>query len=291
MSGSAGMAEFHRRLYGDFPQEHRAAGSLGVTFVRVESEPHEMVDPPVPDLVIQLVRKGEPGARYHLGDRWLPINVGSGSLLVSPPETKIAYRVPDPHELLMIALPAARLVDALGEVAPDPAAAMGALYERPLFDPTLFALGHRMWEAAVAGDAASALLVDSAALTAAAMLLRRAGAAAEAPAKGPSERVVGRVAEYVEAHLAEPLGLADLAAVACLSPFHFHRAFRDLTGLTPHRFVQARRVERARALLATDMALAQVALATGFASQSHFGEVFKAHTGATPGAFRAEAGA
>ena len=73
-----------------------------------------------------------------------------------------------------------------------------------------------------------------------------------------------------------------------MSPFHFLRTFRDATGLPPARYVQARRVESAKALLVDPaMPLAQVAYACGFASQSHFGAVFKAHTGATPGAWRA----
>ena len=90
----------------------------------------------------------------------------------------------------------------------------------------------------------------------------------------------------MEAHLADAIGLEDLAGVACLSPWHFHRAFRDMTGDTPHRYVQRRRIERAKALIAAGLPLAQIAHGCGFASQSHFGEVFKAHTGTTPGQWR-----
>ena len=79
----------------------------------------------------------------------------------------------------------------------------------------------------------------------------------------------------------------ELAGVAAISLFHFTRVFRDALGLTPHRYVQRRRVERAKAMLLDPRApLAQIAHACGFASQSHFGQVFKAHTGATPGQWR-----
>jgi len=60
---------------------------------------------------------------------------------------------------------------------------------------------------------------------------------------------VDRVAEYVEAGLATELTLDRLAAVAMLSPYHFARAFRATTGLAPHQFVTARRMDRAKSLL------------------------------------------
>ena len=78
--------------------------------------------------------------------------------------------------------------------------------------------------------------------------------------------------------------------MAAVSLFHFTRIFRDATGRTPHAYVTARRVERARAMLRGPMPLAQIAHGCGFASQSHFGEVFKAHTGATSGRWRRDAG-
>ena len=95
--------------------------------------------------------------------------------------------------------------------------------------------------------------------------------------------------DYVEAHLERPLTAAELAGVAHISLFHFSRAFKAAAGLSPHAYVTARRVERARRMLAGPLPLAEVAFATGFASQSHFGAVFRRHTGLTPGAWRAEA--
>ena len=81
-----------------------------------------------------------------------------------------------------------------------------------------------------------------------------------------------------------------MAGVAAMSPYHFLRCFRDATGEPPARWVQRRRVERAKALLRGPMPLAQIAFACGFASQSHFGEVFRHHVGASPGAWRSSLG-
>ena len=104
------------------------------------------------------------------------------------------------------------------------------------------------------------------------------------------DRRFERVLAHVERHLDGPLRLEALAEEAGLSVFHFSRVFRARLGATPQQHVRARRVARARRLLAgTDLALAEIAYACGFAHQSHFTALFRAHTGRTPGAFRAEA--
>lgn len=98
------------------------------------------------------------------------------------------------------------------------------------------------------------------------------------------------------AHLLEPLAdeqlaqmnLERLASLAGLGRYALIRAFRASTGLTPHAWLLNARVNRARRLLREGHALAEVAYTLGFADQSHFQRVFKAHAGTTPGAFRSE---
>jgi AraC family transcriptional regulator len=99
-----------------------------------------------------------------------------------------------------------------------------------------------------------------------------------------------RVLDHIEDALEDgDLSLAELAAVARLSPFHFSRAFKAASGQAPHQFVLARRVERAKALLARpDLALAEIAYRAGFASQAHFSTAFRRATGTTPARYRAE---
>ncbi len=98
------------------------------------------------------------------------------------------------------------------------------------------------------------------------------------------------VVEYVEEHLGSVLTLERIAAVARLSPYHFTRQFKAATGMPPHRFVVARRVERARELLRTgDLPLAEVAVSAGFSDQSQFSHHFKRLAGVTPGQFRKSA--
>ncbi|WP_199260327.1 AraC family transcriptional regulator [Paracoccus binzhouensis] len=107
---------------------------------------------------------------------------------------------------------------------------------------------------------------------------------------GLAPRRLRLVLDHIEANLAEPIQLRDLAALAGLSAFHFQRSFRASCGVSPHRWITARRIERARRLLGSGAPLARIALDCGFDSQSHFTRVFKAAMGLTPGGYRAALG-
>jgi AraC family transcriptional regulator len=96
-----------------------------------------------------------------------------------------------------------------------------------------------------------------------------------------------RVLAYVEEHLAEDIAVADLANVACLSIFHFTRAFAGATGVPPHRYVSRRRLETARAMIATGRtSLSEIAHDCRFSSQSSFTRAFRRATGMTPAEYR-----
>ena len=106
--------------------------------------------------------------------------------------------------------------------------------------------------------------------------------------RGLSARRLKAVLGFIREHLHAALTLRDLAAVAHLSPYHFARRFKESTGLSPHQYVIARRIEWAKELLRgeEDLSLAQVAVRVGFWDQGHFTRHFKRLVGVTPKRFR-----
>ncbi|MBV4536282.1 AraC family transcriptional regulator [Pseudomonas urmiensis] len=107
-----------------------------------------------------------------------------------------------------------------------------------------------------------------------------------APIAPLGRSVLGQLIEHIEqAELAE-LSLDSLARQADLGRYQLIRAFRAATGFTPHAYLLNARINRARQLLRQGEELAEVAYRLGFADQSHFQRVFKAHTAATPGYYR-----
>ncbi len=109
------------------------------------------------------------------------------------------------------------------------------------------------------------------------------------PEKSPSldPRRLQRVLDYIEVSLNVDIRLEELAAQACLSPYHFSRLFREATGLSPNRYVIDRRVQAARQELARgNFSLVEIALEFGFGSQANFTRVFRKATSLTPGQYR-----
>jgi AraC family transcriptional regulator len=146
----------------------------------------------------------------------------------------------------------------------------------------------------VANAAGDGLAAESLANVMAVHLIRHvATPRPPAPAQGGmlSPRRLGAVVECVEEHLHAGLTLGQMAAAAHLSPYHFARQFKAATGLPPHQYIIARRVERAQQLLRDDgdVPLAEVAAAVGFSDQSQFSHHFKRLVGVTPGQFRRSA--
>ena len=93
--------------------------------------------------------------------------------------------------------------------------------------------------------------------------------------------------EYIIEHFAESCSLERIAREVNLSPNYLHTAFKEAFGETPYAYVTGKRIEKAKRLIAAGReSMLDIALETGFCSQSHFGKVFKAHTGMTPREYR-----
>lgn len=115
-------------------------------------------------------------------------------------------------------------------------------------------------------------------------------AASDGPPETLTDRRLVRALDCMRACYDEPLSLARLAAEAGVSKFHFVRLFRAATGETPHGHLVRLRMRAARRLLRdTDLSVADVAAACGYASAPHFARVFARHAGCPPTEWRAKA--
>ena len=98
---------------------------------------------------------------------------------------------------------------------------------------------------------------------------------------------IAAVRAFIDQHYTRELSIAYLARRSGLSPFHFIRAFRKEVGATPHQYLRACRIARARELLVTTpMPVTEICDAIGFQSLGSFSAVFRRLTGETPVAYR-----
>jgi AraC family transcriptional regulator len=104
---------------------------------------------------------------------------------------------------------------------------------------------------------------------------------------GLVDRRIRLAVELMHAHMHRDLSLEEIAASAHLSPFHFARLFKKLTGATPHAYLAGLRAARAQMLLAeTDLSVTEVGARVGYMSSSHFARAFRQATGLSPRAYR-----
>lgn len=98
---------------------------------------------------------------------------------------------------------------------------------------------------------------------------------------------VNQVIDHIKDHLTDSLPIAELAALAHFSPFHFHRIFRSVVGEPLHAFIRRLRLERAvfRLLHGPKETLTAIAMHSGFASSSDFSRAFKQAYGFAPREF------
>jgi AraC-like DNA-binding protein len=112
------------------------------------------------------------------------------------------------------------------------------------------------------------------------------------PARRPATREelwrrVNRGRDFIHARFESALTLEAIASAACLSPFHFLRAFKALFRITPHEYLSACRVERTKFLLEhTELPVTEICFAVGFESLGSFSSWFARVTGSPPRAWR-----
>ncbi|KVT10220.1 AraC family transcriptional regulator [Burkholderia sp. MSMB1078WGS] len=168
---------------------------------------------------------------------------------------------------------------------------IGGLACRPdVRDPVLGHLAHAVADSLDAPGPLNALFIEQVGLAMGTHLVRRYGNARtrELERKGVlSPAKVARAQELLMEKADLGVSIEEVANECDLSRGYFIRAFSRTTGRTPHQWLLEQRVTRARELIETsDMTLADIAIACGFADQSHLNRVFARIVGHPPGAWR-----
>lgn len=215
----------------------------------------------------------------------------AGSMMLIPAGTKayLSWNMPHSHLILSIT---AQMLSAASPLA-DPE---GDIQLQEVFstrDTLVHRLGMSLLDELSSPDQpAQSVVVESASRALTAHLIRsfssHGGQTVEHAREGASlsARHLTRVLQHIEHHLGQAITLDDLAALANASRFHFTRLFKRSTGVSPMAYVEQCRIQRARDLIGEGkLTLAEIAVAVGFADQSHFTRRFHLHCGLTPAVF------
>jgi AraC-like DNA-binding protein len=271
-------------------REHRRFGDIDM--LEIEKPAGFYADAPSDHFVLLVPVDSECLVRFDFGAGVFEQRL-TNALTLAPPGVECTYETAGPSRAVGFAIPAAPLIGLLHELAPGTYGDYGKLHAGLWRDNAVRDLALDIWRAGLGDRHAPALDPDAAMMRLAVMLAARGGLAVrglEEVRDRLTPRTRRRVIDFIEDHLEESLPVQRLADVAELSPFHFCRAFRNDTGEAPHGFVLRRRLERAERMVRDgNEALAAVALACGFSSQSRMTEAFVTAFGITPGAMRRQA--
>ncbi len=288
----ATYADFYRKSdYNIFPQEHRRSkGLYRFNMICVDQGPHHFEDPQVPETIVALPVSVDRHCtwRWSMAGRQHEETAKPNRIVVVPSRGKpLEDRRQPPHHH-----PDHSGYDCTGgiwilfecENSRCDDYAVRRQYRRSFrrgFDV-------RIWNCTAGNHAADHYMADGILMTLMAALMKKSDRfiEEEQPIALPKWRF-SRVADYADANMDRSISIEDLADAAGISRTHFLRSFRAQTGETPHRWLMARRLERAKQLLQTsDADLSDIAAQCGFSSQSHLCTVMKNALGMSPKRWR-----
>jgi AraC family transcriptional regulator len=217
----------------------------------------------------------------------------AGDVIIAPAGEPRALRHKEETELVKLRLAPSFVAGIIEDLVANGSGPVELLDNFGARDAHIEDIARRLVGELKADALAGRLYAESLAAELAVHLLRHYSTASKlvngAPSMLPRYKLQ-RVTDYINDNLREDLTLGKISAVLSMSPYHFAHAFRQTTGLAPHRYVIQRRIERARFLLReTDLSITEIANEVGYANQSNFSVVFHQFTGQTPRSFRNEA--
>jgi AraC family transcriptional regulator len=245
---------------------------------------------PVREHIIGVHVAGSVNLRQSRGRRSCVKHVRAGDVTITPFGEPKRFQHSGENVVILLKLAPAFVQEVAGdEYALDPARfELREDFGTP--NPQLVAIGKQLLAGLEPEGAIGRMQVESLTIQLALHLLRHhctASVLDRKPVSNLSPRKLQRALDYIDTNLRDDISLADLAQVLAMSTGHFAHAFRQTTGLPPHRFVLVRRVDRAKSLLReTDLPITEIAHRVGCASHSHLSVTFHRETGLTPRDYR-----
>lgn len=277
-------------LFGDgsvLSSQHRVFGSLAVhRLLRAPSR----VRLTLPEHAIIVGLGHGPRVRLHTTGHYDTWDVLPGRAVIQPAGATVDWRWDGPLDVLHLHIKPSVLEAALADgarAAPDG----GPLaFEVGVEDSLIGGLAQALLPELAEPTKSGRLFADSAGITLALHLLRRrerCGAPAVEATLPPQQRAMQEAIAFMQSNLGRDIKLIDIAKRVGMSPYHFARTFKHITGQSPHQYLLRLRLERASEMLrGSALPLAEIAYRVGFANQSHFTTAFRKHTGHTPKRFR-----
>lgn len=270
------------------------AGSTGATLIRIDEQPPGyFARDGAPEYSLTVVRGGSGRSHVDQGGEKYSTHYAPGTLALAPAGVPFAVENSAPMDASVLLLPTATIDCVFREQLRGRSLQLSGLTKGAFQDPLLGRLEERLWREASGSTAEGALYVDHLIHTLIFTLYRTSGgwmpAAEERARGGLAPWQVRRVTQYIEDRLAGDVSLEDLSRLLDLSTFHLCRAFKQSTGLPPHRWRHRRRIERARELLEdTDLAVTEVAAQVGYDDPSQLAAAFRKALGVSPSQYRRE---
>jgi AraC family transcriptional regulator len=216
----------------------------------------------------------------------------AGDIIVAPAGEPKALQHKEEAELVKLQLAPSFMAGIVDDLATRGSREIELLDNFGTRDAYIEDLARRLVGELRTDNLAGRLYAESLATGLAVHLLRHYSTAAKI-ANGSSRMLprfkLQRVIDYINDNLHDALTLGKMSATLSMSPFHFAHAFRETTGLAPHRYVIQRRIDRAKIMLCeTNLSIAEIAHRVGYTNQSNFSVVFHRFTGQTPRGYRSE---
>jgi AraC family transcriptional regulator len=261
----------------------------------LEEGPFNATEPPIghPSLIYHLCRPTEVGRKIE-GAAPEQTLIGPRRICLTPGDAATSWQHSGHPEILQVYLRKSIYESAVSEIYGCDTSAAELVPRFAVMDPLLEQLAIAITTALRDGTAEDGLYIDTIAQMMA-VHLARSHSSRSRPVRLPLPKAIAgwkmrRLIEFIEENLEGDLSLDAMAAEIEISPLYLARAFKAAIGQSPHQYVLVRRIERAKELLRnTDLPVVDVALGSGFSSQSHLSHWFMRHVGVSPAAYRRQA--